>query len=232
MANTYAAEYINWRREADRAVIREAQNEIRRELDTVAEPGHQALIRQLQNLGVIAALQSGKAELVQTAKPPSSPSSPKPVRDGILGAMMGLILGVSLAFVRDRIDRRITEPRELEETYGIPVVGAVPESKALRETATTADGGLQLVSEGEAFRKLRARLRYFNVDRDIRSIVVTSAAAGEGKTVVASHLALAAALGGQTRRCCWRRTCASRVSSAGSSSLPCRASRSFSRTTS
>jgi succinoglycan biosynthesis transport protein ExoP len=199
LANTFAAEYINWRREADRALIKRAQKEIQRQLNSVAEPGRQNLIRSRQNLGVIAALQSGKAELVQTAKPPSSPSSPKPIRDGILGAMMGLILGVSLAFLRDRMDRRITEPRELEETYGIPVVGAVPESKALRETASTTDGGLQLVSEGEAFRKLRARLRYFNVDRDIRSIVVTSAAPGEGKTVVASHLALAAAIGGQTR---------------------------------
>jgi succinoglycan biosynthesis transport protein ExoP len=199
LSNTFAAEYINWRREADRAVIRRAQRDIRRQLNQVAEPNRQNLIRSRQNLGVIRALQTGKAELVQTAKPPSSPSSPKPVRDGILGAMMGLLLGVSLAFLVDRLDRRIKEPRELEETYRIPVVGAVPESKALRETASMADGELQLVPEGESFRKLRARLRYFNVDRDIRSIVVTSAAPAEGKTVVASHLALAAAIGGQTR---------------------------------
>jgi receptor protein-tyrosine kinase len=199
LANTFAAEYIKWRREADRAIIRNAQQEIRRELRRVEDPSRQRLIASLQNLGVIAALQNGKAELVQTAKPPTSPSSPKPVRDGILGAMMGLILGVSLAFLLDRIDRRITDPQELEQTYGIPVLGAVPESKALREAASTTDGELTLVSEGEAFRKLRARLRYFNVDRDIRSIVVTSAAPGEGKTVVASHLALAAAIGGQTK---------------------------------
>jgi capsular exopolysaccharide synthesis family protein len=199
LANTFAAEYINWRREADRALIRRAQRDIQRQLNEVAEPNRETLIKSKQNLGVIAALQNGKAELVQTAKPPSSPSSPKPVRDGILGAMMGLILGVSLAFVLDRIDKRIRDPQELEETYGIPVLGAVPESKALREAASTTDGELTLVSEGEAFRKLRARLRYFNVDRDIRSIVVTSAAPGEGKTVVASHLALAAAIGGQTK---------------------------------
>jgi receptor protein-tyrosine kinase len=199
VANTFAAEYINWRREADRALIRRAQRDIQRQLNEVAEPNRETLIKSKQNLGVIAALQNGKAELVQTAKPPSSPSSPKPVRDGVLGAMMGLILGVSLAFVLDRIDKRIRDPQELEETYGIPVLGAVPESKALREAASTRDGELTLVSEGEAFRKLRARLRYFNVDRDIRSIVVTSAAPGEGKTVVASHLALAAAIGGQTK---------------------------------
>jgi receptor protein-tyrosine kinase len=199
LSNTYAAEYIKWRRNVDRMIIRKAQSDIRRQLDEVAEPNRQGLIRSLQNLEVIAALQTGRAELVETAKPPSTPSSPKPVRDGILGAIMGLIFGVSLAFLAERLDRRITEPRELEETYRIPVVGAVPESKALRETRSTSDGELQLVPEGEAFRKLRARLRYFNVDRDIRSILVTSAGPEEGKTVVASHLALAAAIGGQTR---------------------------------
>jgi receptor protein-tyrosine kinase len=199
LANTFAAEYIKWRRQADRQVIKRAQTEIRSQLSRIEDPNRRHLIASIQNLGVIAALQNGKAELVQTAKPPTSPSSPKPVRDGILGAMMGLILGVSLAFLLDRIDRRIKDPQELEETYGIPVLGAVPESKALREAASTREGELTLVSEAEAFRKLRARLRYFNVDRDIRSLVVTSAAPGEGKTVVASHLALAAAIGGQTK---------------------------------
>jgi receptor protein-tyrosine kinase len=199
LANTFAAEYINWRRDADRAIINRARQDIRRQLNAVAEPNHQTLLRSIQNLGVIAALQTGKAEQVSTAKPPSTPSSPKPVRDGILGAMMGLILGVSLALLVDRLDRRIKDPQELEETYNIPVIGAIPDSKALRETKSMTDGELTLVPEGEAFRKLRARLRYFNVDRDIRSIVITSATAAEGKTVVASHLALAAAMGGQTK---------------------------------
>jgi succinoglycan biosynthesis transport protein ExoP len=62
LANTFAAEYIKWRREADRAVIRNAQREIRRELGRVEDPSRQRLIASLQNLGVIAALQNGKAE--------------------------------------------------------------------------------------------------------------------------------------------------------------------------
>jgi succinoglycan biosynthesis transport protein ExoP len=200
LANTFAAEYINWRRDADRVAIARAQKRIRLRMSQVqSELNRKTLQRRLDDLGIIQALQTGRAELVQTAKPPTSPSSPRPVRNGILGGMMGLFLGVSLAFLFDRLDRRMKEPRELEETYRFPVLGAVPESKALRDTASMRDGELQLGSEGESFRKLRARLRYFNVDRDIRSIVVTSAAAEEGKTVVASHLALAAAIGGQTR---------------------------------
>src|SRR4030095_16105409 len=68
LANTFAAEYINWRRDADRAIINRAQQDIRRQLNAVAEPNHQTLLRSIQNLGVIAALQTGKAEQVSTAK--------------------------------------------------------------------------------------------------------------------------------------------------------------------
>ena len=52
------------------------------------------------------------------------------------------------------------------------------------------------VSEGEAFRMLRANIRYFNVDREIRSVLVTSAAPKDGKSTVALHLAMAAAESG------------------------------------
>jgi tyrosine-protein kinase len=199
LANTFAAEYISWRREADRVAIRRAQNRIRIRLSQVNELNRKTLQRRLDDLGIIQALQTGRAELVQTAKPPTSPSSPRPVRNGILGGMMGLFLGLSLAFLFDRLDRRMKEPRELEETYRYPILGAIVESKALRDSSSMRNGELQLGAEGESFRKLRARLRYFNVDRDIRSILVTSAAPEEGKTVVASHLALAAAIGGQTK---------------------------------
>ena len=67
----------------------------------------------------------------------------------------------------------------------------VPESKSLARS----DNGMGelLATEGGAFQMLRARLRYFNVDRDIHSVLVTSAAPAEGKTTVAWNLAASAA---------------------------------------
>ena len=76
----------------------------------------------------------------------------------------------------------------------MPVLGAVPESPCY----STA-GSRFLPVEAEVFALLRARLRYFNVDRDVRSLLVTSAIPGEGKTTVALNLALAEAVAGNTR---------------------------------
>src|SRR5207302_5995314 len=75
-----------------------------------------------------------------------------------------------------------------------PVLGAVPRSRVLSR-GRIGTGALP-AGEAEAFRMLRANLRYFNVDREIKSVLVTSAAPGDGKSTVAANLAFAAAEAG------------------------------------
>src|SRR5205807_992842 len=114
-----------------------------------------------------------------------------------IGLGLGLLSGILIAFLLDRIDRRIRELPEAEEIFALPVLGVMhdvrrrgPASKNL----TDLPPGV-----AEAFGLLRARLRYFNVDRDIRTVVVASAVPGEGKSWVAWHLARAAARSSGTR---------------------------------
>jgi succinoglycan biosynthesis transport protein ExoP len=199
LANAYANEFINLRREADRGVIRQAQTLVAQRLKDLNANDRRKLQGRSDDLKILAALQTGKAELVQQASVPTSPSSPKPVRNGVLGLIVGLLLGLGLAFLFERLDRRIRDPRELEDAYGLPILGTITESRALGTASKGANGTLIPGPEWEAFRKLRAKLRYFSVDREIRSVLVTSARAAEGKTTVASNLALAAAIGGQAR---------------------------------
>jgi succinoglycan biosynthesis transport protein ExoP len=200
LANAYASQFIDLRREADRGVIRQAQTLVAQRLKDLTAKDRRTLQSRADDLKILAALQTGKAELVQQANVPSSPSSPKPVRNGVLGMILGLLLGLGLAFLFERLDRRIRDPRELEDTYGLPVLGTISESRALGTVAEKGANGTMIPGpEWEAFRKLRAKLRYFSVDREIRSVLVTSAAPEEGKTTVASNLALAAAIGGQAR---------------------------------
>jgi tyrosine-protein kinase len=200
LANVYVAEFIALRRDADRAVIRGAQSLVRERLREITARNRRALQSRADDLKILGALQTGKAEIVQQASIPSSPSSPKPIRNGLLGLILGLLLGLGLAFLLERLDRRIKDPRELEETYGLPVLATITESQALGTTSTRNGNGSVIPGpEWEAFRKLRAKLRYFSVDREIKSVLVTSAAPEEGKTTVASNLALAAAIGGKGR---------------------------------
>jgi len=82
----------------------------------------------------------------------------------------------------------------MEAVYGLPLLGIVPESTALAREARSKNAREDLPSgEAEAFQLIRAHLRYFNVDRELRTLLVASAAPGDGKTTVARHLASAAA---------------------------------------
>jgi len=102
-----------------------------------------------------------------------------------------LLLGVALAFLMERLDRRVRNPKELDTIFDRPILAAVPESRTLSKASSSVE---RLgTGEREAFRMLRANLRYFNVDNDIRSVLVTSAAPGDGKTTVAWNLATTAA---------------------------------------
>ena len=154
-----------------------------------------ALQDRAQSLGVLAELRNGNVEVAQAAMPPTSPSSPKTARNTILGGLLGLMLGLGIAFLLERLDRRIREPQDLEAVYGLPLLGVVPESSALSRSGR--GGGETRAAlppgEAEAFHLIRAHLRYFNVDRDLRTLMVASAAPGDGKTTVARHLAGAAA---------------------------------------
>jgi succinoglycan biosynthesis transport protein ExoP len=150
-----------------------------------------ALENRAQSLGVLAELRSGNVQIAQAATVPTSPSSPRTRRNTLLGAILGLLLGVGIAFLIERLDRRLREPADLEAIYEIPLLGVIPESTALARSPgrnSVASNGLP-DGESESFHLIRAHLRYFNVDRRLHTLLIASAAPGDGKTTVARHLA-------------------------------------------
>jgi len=90
----------------------------------------------------------------------------------------------------ERLDRKIRKPEELETITGVPVLGTIPKEAFPGEKPP----GPQV---SEAFQTLRDSLTYFNVDRDLTTLVVVSPLKGEGKTTVVSHLAVAFARAGK-----------------------------------
>lgn len=195
VANTFAEEYIAFRRDADRSKIEEAQGLVQQELDDMTElerasSNGQQLEQQARDLEVLASLQTGNAELVQPADAPSDPSSPQTKRNLALGIVLGLFLGAGLTLLREQLDRRLKDPAEAASVFGFPVLATIPQSRTLSRLRRGESVGRSGI-EGDAFGMLRTNLRYFNVDREVKSIVVTSAAPQDGKTTVAWNLALA-----------------------------------------
>lgn len=140
-------------------------------------------------------LQTSQVEVLERAVPPTSPVSPKPVRNTIFGALIGLVLGLGLALLLEQLDRRLKRQDDLAEATGLTLLASVPKRKAF-DRDHLGHGSLS-PAETEVFRLLRANLRYFKVQQDVKSVVVTSAEPGEGKTLVSLGLALAAVTSGE-----------------------------------
>lgn len=137
------------------------------------------------------------ASLQQGAQPSASPISPKKTRNAAIGLALGLLLGILAAFVRDSMDRRLRKPKEFESGFDLPVIGHV-RNRTMGRVAYIANGKKAPERvDVDAFRILRRNLEFLDLDKPPRSVLVTSAVAQEGKTTVATSLAVVMAAAGK-----------------------------------
>ena len=200
IANTYAKQFVQEQQLANREYFRSALALVHKQL--VALPPRQRLDPvgielqdRAQTLNLLSELSYNNVQVAEGALTPSSPSSPKTKRNTALGAFLGLVLGLGLAFLLERLDRRVREPEDLETIYGLPLLGIIPKSTALARAGGHNRGHRAALppAEAEAFSLIRAHLRFFAVDRDLRTVLIASASPDDGKTTIARHLAEAAA---------------------------------------
>lgn len=156
---------------------------------------------QIDSLQLASALNSGGAQIIQPAAVPSSPVSPKPIRDGALGFGGGLVLGLGLAFLREQLDETMSNKDDLAAAQGnLPVLGVIPafpsgrRAKAITGvvTATHPHGVIS-----EAYRQVRTALQFLTLERPAQLIQVTSPRTSEGKSTLIANLAVALAQSGQ-----------------------------------
>jgi capsular exopolysaccharide synthesis family protein len=195
VANAFANGYIEYRKDTDRQAVVNAENLVQQSIQATTDPDEKTKLEgSLRQLKQLEALQTGDAEVIANALPNDTPVSPRPKRNAILAALLGLLLGSALALLVDFLDRRVKSVEDFERAYpGYPVIATVP------RYSTAATTGLDDLTGpvGEAYRMLREGLRFLDPDGLARCFVMASAVESEGKSTVAVHLAKSLAAVGQ-----------------------------------
>lgn len=187
VANAFGQAVVARRTQAARATLDSAIRQIQSQLAALSPAdttGRRQLSQQLQRFRALKAAQGQNAKIIESAVPPSTPVSPRPMRTTLLGLILGILLAGAAVVVAESLDRRIRAPGELEELSGLPLLAVIPKSAF---EVSPGDRG----RAGDAFATLRATLTYFNVERELTSLIVTSPGIGDGKTTVAANLAIA-----------------------------------------
>ena len=182
-------------------------NLLRREVDTSRDL-YSALSSRLKETRVSASLLVSNISVVDRADVPVKRSGPRTGLNLLVGCLVGLVGGVTLAFLFEYLDTSIRDPREIETMLRLPTLGLVPTRSALpahladrplgagREAAGTP-GTFALVAHqatssilAEAFRNLRTSVVYATPDRPPRTMLVTSLQQQDGKTSVSTNCAI------------------------------------------
>jgi len=137
-----------------------------------------------------------KATIVDPASYNRNQVSPQPVLNLALGALIGLLVGAGVAVLRELLDNTVSSPDDVEETASAPVLASIAYDSEVPKHPLLTEAGSH-APRVEAFRLLRTNLQFLNLDTRPRSLVITSAVPGEGKTSTATNLAIALAQTGQ-----------------------------------
>jgi capsular polysaccharide biosynthesis protein/cellulose biosynthesis protein BcsQ len=145
--------------------------------------------------GAAGALPPITATVFDPAHASSTPVAPKPTRTIAFAGVIGLALGLVLAWLREALDDRLRGRDEVEEHFGAPVVAALPRSMLGR-----SDVGREIApSFLQAVEPLRLQLSGTGTRGTL--VVITSGSSGEGKSTVAANLSVALSLAGQDVIC-------------------------------
>lgn len=126
----------------------------------------------------------------QVAEPPSYAARPRVALNMALGALVGLVLGVGLAFFIEYLDTSVKTMEDVENLLGVPVLAIIPRNIKLlhQEAGDTPDA--------EAYRILRTNIEFNRKSPDANTISLVSGGPGEGKSTTLANLAFISAQGG------------------------------------
>jgi capsular exopolysaccharide synthesis family protein len=199
IANAVAEAFLEERATFERDRIAAARTQLERQRDTLAadpnaEDELDRIRQRLSQLTLAEASAGTDLQVLAPAEPPSSPASPKPLRNGIVAAFAALFLAVLFSLGRDQVSPRIDDPRELGQLLGSRILVGIP---YIRQRGTARRRRLLTGAEAEAYDTLRANIELLAPPEGKPALLITSAETGEGKTTVTWRLGNALARSGR-----------------------------------
>lgn len=143
--------------------------------------------------------ETGGPQILVPAKPATSPTSPNPERDTIMGLLVGLLLGVAAAFLIDFLDDSIKSRTDLEAaTEAAPILAIIPYLEGWKRRSDAHLASIERPSSptSEAYRTLRTSVQFAGLERTIHSLQITSPRSQDGKSTTSANLAVALARAG------------------------------------
>jgi Mrp family chromosome partitioning ATPase len=202
LVNAYAAAYVSYRHRLDTDAIKNALDGVDRRIDELVAVGNEksalyaSLLDRQQTLETMEALQTSNASVIQGAAGVSQ-TQPRTIRNAILGLLLGVLLGLGLAFLYEALDTRVRSADDVARRLRVPLLARIPAPPR----SVRADDGLVMIADprshkAEPFRVLRTNLEYVSLESKPKTIVFTSALEAEGKSTTAANVAVALARAG------------------------------------
>ena len=147
-----------------------------------------------ENSGASLSGMKGGIEFVDTAQPGSRPVSPRTKFIGAMAGLVGLVVGLAMAFLAEYFENTYQSPDEAQEALDIPVLGIIPFMKERQADGVTLSVLESPASvEAESFSTLVTNIEFSSPETPYKALLITSGSAGEGKSFVAANLAVAMA---------------------------------------
>lgn len=156
----------------------------------------ESLMQRTKETGIAGELRTSNIRVVDPAEVPRRPASPNAIVNLLLALLGGSALALGLVFFFEYLDNRIKTPDEIKAHLGVPFLGMVPALFEHPNEDPLMSNGVP-ANFSESFRAIRTNLLFSSADNGCKTIVITSSGPGEGKTLVASNLAVALAQASQ-----------------------------------
>ena len=211
--------------QANEVAVKTVQyNILKREVDTNKQL-YDGLLTRLKEAGVSAGLKASPIRIVDSAEPPTDPVKPRVFLNLSLALALGICCAVGVAFLLEHLDNTLKTPEDVERILRLPALALIPAFESLNghprgvyglpsprkllinggsNGLAKASGwyridkvGPQYAVLSEAFRSFRTSVLLSTAERPPRSLLITSARPGEGKTTISANLAISLAQLGQ-----------------------------------